>query len=150
MRSLGDRIATKRKAANLNQDQLSEMVNVSQAHISRIESDTDKPSFALLERIAEALACELEINLRPIEETREQSSSSSSLTLQQPAAPPRSREIPYFGGDILTLLSLAREKIKAQAGTLTPDEREAVGMLLSLCARHLDGDEEQGDHLGCL
>lgn len=128
------------------QDAMAEKAQISQAHFSNVLNSKDRPSLKLLERIAKALACELEINLRPIEVIREQSSSSSSLTLQQPAAPPRSRETPYFGGDILTLLSLAREKIKAQAGTLTPDEREAVGMLLSLCARHLDGDEEQ-DHL---
>ena len=150
MHGLGEQIASLRKMRGMKQHELANEVDTAQGHVSKIENNSYNPSVALLERIAEALACELEINLHPREEIREQSLSSSSLTPQQPAAPPRSRDIPYFGGDILTLLSLAREKIKAQAGTLTPDEREAVGMLLSLCARHLDGDEEQGDHLGCL
>lgn len=140
------RLAIIRKEKGFSQEALGAAVGLSRFTVIEWEAGRKTPDLSTASKIAEILQVSLDFLSGNNLALGEQSSSSSSLTLQQPAAPPRSREIPYFGGDILTLLSLAREKIKAQAGTLTPDEREAVGMLLSLCARHLDGDEEQ-DHL---
>ncbi len=52
---LGARIREIRKARELTQEQLAEMVDVEQKHISRIEVGKNFPTIDRLERIAEAL-----------------------------------------------------------------------------------------------
>ena len=121
------------------QDALADKARISQAHLSNVLNGRDRPSIKLLDKIADALSCELEIRFRLKEEP--QASPSSSAAHRPARGSPDN--IRYLGDDPLVLLSLAREKIKAQAANLSPDERAAVGLLLSLCARHLDGDEEQ-------
>jgi len=139
MKGLGNALATLRKQRGISQQQLAEIAATTQGHVSKIENDAYNPSVDLLSRIADVLSCELEIRLRPKEEP--QASPSSSAALRPARGSPDN--IRYLGDDVIVLLSLAREKIKAQAANLTPDERLVVGQLLSLCLRHLDGDEEQ-------
>jgi len=52
---LGARIKEIRKARGLTQEQLAEMIDVEQKHVSRIESGKNFPSIDLLEKMAAAL-----------------------------------------------------------------------------------------------
>lgn len=52
---LGARIREIRKARGLTQEQLAEMIDVEQKHVSRIESGKNYPSIDLLEKMAAAL-----------------------------------------------------------------------------------------------
>ncbi len=53
--ALGDNIHMRRRAANLTQQQLAEMVNVDFTHVSKIELGKNKPSLRLVFAIADAL-----------------------------------------------------------------------------------------------
>ena len=52
---LGARIKEIRKARGLTQEQLAEMIDVEQKHVSRIESGKNYPTIDLLEKMAAAL-----------------------------------------------------------------------------------------------
>lgn len=52
---IGGRIKEKRKALNMNQEELAEKSGLPQSHISRIESGVHSPSYRTLEKIAKAL-----------------------------------------------------------------------------------------------
>jgi len=52
---LGARIREIRKARGLTQEQLAEMIDVEQKHVSRIESGKNYPSIELLKKMAAAL-----------------------------------------------------------------------------------------------
>ena len=51
---IGNKIAERRKALKLSQEQLAEKANISQTHISCVERERYNPSLELLGKIAEA------------------------------------------------------------------------------------------------
>ena len=53
--SVGKNVKRYREEIGLNQTELAEKVNISQAMIARIESDTKLPSVAILKNIADVL-----------------------------------------------------------------------------------------------
>ena len=53
--AIGQRIRKFRKAQNLSQEQLAEMVNISTTHMSHIETGSTKLSLQVLGELAEAL-----------------------------------------------------------------------------------------------
>lgn len=56
---LSQNIKEKRKALALTQYQLAEMLNVEDKYISRLETGTSTPSFALLEKLSNIFSVEL-------------------------------------------------------------------------------------------
>lgn len=65
--NVAEQIKQARKKANLTQEELAERIGLSgKMVISHYESGTRKPSLLTLEKIANALNCELEINLKRI------------------------------------------------------------------------------------
>jgi transcriptional regulator with XRE-family HTH domain len=56
---LGERIRELRKARGLTQEQLAELVEVEQKHVSRLELGKSYPTIERLEKIAEALNVQL-------------------------------------------------------------------------------------------
>lgn len=50
-------IRRRRRAKGLTQKQLAEMIDVSESHVSQIESGKRKPSFGILLKLGEALDC---------------------------------------------------------------------------------------------
>jgi transcriptional regulator with XRE-family HTH domain len=54
-----------RLAKGLTQSQLAALLNTKQESISRLESGNSLPSLSMVRRVAAALDAELEINLRP-------------------------------------------------------------------------------------
>ncbi len=55
LQSIGDKLQKYRKEANLTQEQLSELADVSQKHISRLERGLHVPHFDMIIKIAKAL-----------------------------------------------------------------------------------------------
>lgn len=56
---IGDRIRALRRAKNLTQATLAELIGTSASHVSRIESDVQCPEHGTLQRIGRALGVEL-------------------------------------------------------------------------------------------
>lgn len=80
---LGKIIANKRKKRKITQATVAEAIDVSQAHFSSIETGRDNPSLKLLNKIADALNCELYIDLLSAgEEPRTDQSLQAELTPQ--------------------------------------------------------------------
>lgn len=57
---IGERIREERKKKGLTQEMLAQKVGMQRAHISRIEQGKCSTGFDLLQRIAEALGCEID------------------------------------------------------------------------------------------
>jgi transcriptional regulator with XRE-family HTH domain len=62
---IADEVAEQRKARGLSQRELAELCATTQSAIARLESGGRPPRIDTLLRIANALDCELEIELRP-------------------------------------------------------------------------------------
>jgi transcriptional regulator with XRE-family HTH domain len=62
---IADEVAEQRMARGLSQQQLAELVGTTQSAIARLESGGRPPRIDTLLRIANAVDCELEIELRP-------------------------------------------------------------------------------------
>jgi transcriptional regulator with XRE-family HTH domain len=62
---IADQVAEHRKQRGLSQAQLAELVGTTQSAIARLESGGRPPRIDTLLRIANALDCELEVELRP-------------------------------------------------------------------------------------
>ncbi len=62
---IADQVVEQRKARGLSQAQLAELVATTQSAIARLESGGRPPRIDTLLRIANALDCELEVELRP-------------------------------------------------------------------------------------
>ncbi len=58
--SVGKNVKRYREENGLNQTELAEKVNISQAMIARIESGTKLPSVAILKNIADVLHCSMD------------------------------------------------------------------------------------------
>jgi ribosome-binding protein aMBF1 (putative translation factor) len=69
---IAEQVARQRAARNLSQRELAELVGTTQSAIARLEGGGRPPRIDTLMRIAEALDCELTVELRPrtsVEET---------------------------------------------------------------------------------
>ena len=62
---LAEQVAQQRKARGLSQQELAELTGTTQSAIARLESGGRPPRIDTLLRIAEALDCELAVELRP-------------------------------------------------------------------------------------
>jgi ribosome-binding protein aMBF1 (putative translation factor) len=62
---IADRVAERRKQLGLSQAELAELVATTQSAIARLESGGRPPRIDTLLRIAQALDCELSVELRP-------------------------------------------------------------------------------------
>src|SRR5919201_5871470 len=62
---VAEQVAEQRKAHGLSQQQLAELTGTTQSAIARLESGGRPPRIDTLLRIAEALDCELAVELRP-------------------------------------------------------------------------------------
>jgi transcriptional regulator with XRE-family HTH domain len=62
---IADRVAERRKELGLSQAELAELVGTTQSAIARLESGGRPPRIDTLLRIAEALDCDLQVELRP-------------------------------------------------------------------------------------
>jgi transcriptional regulator with XRE-family HTH domain len=64
-RALGDRIAQERARRSLSQRELAELTGTTQSAIARLEGGSRAPRLDTLLRVANALDCALELDLRP-------------------------------------------------------------------------------------
>ena len=62
---IADQVQAQRNARNLSQRELAELVGTTQSAIARLEAGGRPPRIDTLLRIAEALDCELAVELRP-------------------------------------------------------------------------------------
>jgi DNA-binding Xre family transcriptional regulator len=67
---IADQVVAQRTAKNLSQRELAELVGTTQSAIARLEAGGRPPRIDTLLKIAEALDCELAIELRPRGEAR--------------------------------------------------------------------------------
>ncbi len=58
--SVGKNVKRYREENGLNQTELAEKVNISQAMIARIENETKPPSVVILKNIADVLHCSMD------------------------------------------------------------------------------------------
>ena len=62
---IAEQVGTRRRELGLSQKQLAELTGTTQSAIARLESGGRPPRIDTLLRIASALDCELEVQLRP-------------------------------------------------------------------------------------
>jgi ribosome-binding protein aMBF1 (putative translation factor) len=62
---IADQVASRRRARDLSQQELAELTDTTQSAIARLESGGRPPRIDTLLRIADALDCELVVELRP-------------------------------------------------------------------------------------
>jgi DNA-binding Xre family transcriptional regulator len=62
---IADQVVAQRTARNLSQRELAELVGTTQSAIARLEAGGRPPRIDTLLRIADALDCELSVELRP-------------------------------------------------------------------------------------
>ena len=62
---IAEQVAEQRKARGLSQAELAELTGTTQSAIARLESGGRPPRIDTLLRVAEALYCELQVELRP-------------------------------------------------------------------------------------
>ena len=64
-RELGERIAAERARRSVSQRELAELTGTTQSAIARLEGGSRAPRLDTLLRVANALDCSLELDLRP-------------------------------------------------------------------------------------
>lgn len=64
-RAMGERIARERTRRSLSQRELAELTGTTQSAVARLEGGSRAPRLDTLLRVANALDCTLEIELRP-------------------------------------------------------------------------------------
>ena len=62
---IAEQVAEQRKARGVSQAELAELTGTTQSAIARLESGGRPPRIDTLLRVAEALDCELQVELRP-------------------------------------------------------------------------------------
>ena len=62
---IAEQVAEQRKARGLSQAELAELTGTTQSAIARLESGGRPPRIDTMLRVAEALDCELQVELRP-------------------------------------------------------------------------------------
>ncbi len=67
-----------RLAKGLTQEQLAKLLNTKQESIARLESGSSLPSLSTVKKVADALDAEMEINLRPKQESLKTKSLAGS------------------------------------------------------------------------
>ena len=67
---IAERVTEQRLARGLSQQELAKLCGTTQSAIARLESGGRPPKIDTLLRIADALDCELEVELRPRTKTR--------------------------------------------------------------------------------
>lgn len=138
---IGKIIAKRRKEISMSQGRLAECVNKSQAHISGIESERDNPSIELLEKIAEALDCQLYIDLIPnsaqsCEDTSELiiTQTEEDITKEPQAAP---TWVTLEQASSITIFTIALEKLRLEKNKLTPAEIKVLQGLIEMYQKEI-------------
>lgn len=133
---IGKIIAKRRKEISMSQGRLAECVNKSQAHISGIESERDNPSIELLEKIAEALDCQLYIDLIPNSAQPCEDTSDSIVTAIEENITPEPQAAPTWvtleQASSITIFSIALEKLRLEKNKLTPAEIKVLQGLIEM------------------
>lgn len=139
---IGRIVAKRRKELRLSQEQLAEKTEISQTHVSSIECGRDNPSLDLLERIANALDCELFIDLIP-------KGSAAAYVAQEIETEPIERKeiappvtslpnwVTFENARALTIFGLAYQKLEIEKDTLTTAERKALEGIIDTCREML-------------
>lgn len=63
--AIGGRVKERRNDLDVSQQELAEMIGTTQSAIARLERSLRPPRIDTLQRIADALDCELRVELRP-------------------------------------------------------------------------------------
>jgi len=121
---IGKMIASRRRERNISQEKLSERAEISQGYISSIERGKEKPSLELLEKIAQALDCQLYIDLIP---------NGSAVTLPEEERPFVPTWVTLEKASTATIFSIALEKLKIEKETMTSSELKTVEGLIETC-----------------
>lgn len=135
---IGKTIATRRKAQHISQEQLSEKADISQGYISSIERGKEKPSLELLEKIAQALDCQLYIDFIPngapapdIEHIAPAATSSTEHSnISEPQATPT--WVTLERASSITIFTIALEKLRLEKNKLTPSEIKVLQGLIEM------------------
>ena len=135
---IGNKIAERRRALKLSQEQLAEKANISQTHISCVERERYNPSLELLRKIAEALDCRLFIDLIPngapapdIEHIAPTVTSSTEYSnVSEPQAAPT--WVTLEQASSITIFTIALEKLRLEKNKLTPAEIKVLQGLIEM------------------
>lgn len=130
---IGKTIATRRKAQNISQEQLSEKADISQGYISSIERGKEKPSLELLEKIARALDCELYIDLIPNGAPApdiEHIAPTEYSNVSEPQAAPTWVTLEQVSS--ITIFTIALEKLRLEKNKLTSAEIKVLQGLIEM------------------
>ena len=134
---IGKTIATRRKAQHISQEQLSEKADISQGYISSIERGKEKPSLELLEKIAQALDCQLYIDLIPngvpapdVEHIASAVTSTEYSNVSEPQAAPT--WVTLEQASSITIFTIALEKLRLEKNNLTPAEIKVLQGLIEM------------------
>ena len=144
--NIGKCIVGRRKERHLSQEQLAEMADISQTHISKIELGKDNPSLDLLERIANALDCDLFIDLVPrgsatIYITPEIETEQIEIKETAPQGTSLPNWVTLENARALTIFGIAYQKLEIEKETLKDSERKALEGIIETCKEMLS----QGD-----
>lgn len=82
-KTVGERIALKRKEAGLSQNKLAEILFVSNKAVSKWESDLSRPSFDLLPKLADTLNCSIDYIVRGEKDEFEKLKAQINQLLEQ-------------------------------------------------------------------
>ena len=134
---IGNKIAERRKALKLSQEQLAEKANISQTHISCVERERYNPSLELLGKIAEALDCQLYIDLIPngapapdIEHIAPAVTSTEYSNVSEPQSAPT--WVTLEQASSITIFTIALEKLRLEKNKLTPAEIKVLQGLIEM------------------
>lgn len=143
---IGKTIATRRREQNISQEQLSEKADISQGYISSIERGKEKPSLELLEKIAQALGCQLYIDLIP----NGQPITPPEPTLIEPDYQEERPAIPTWvtleQASAITIFTIALEKLRLEKSSLTPAEMKVLDGLVEMYKEEITCHLQQGDN----
>lgn len=134
----------------MSQGRLAECVNKSQAHISGIESERDNPSIELLEKIAEALDCQLYIDLIPNSaQPCEDTSSAFAVTTPEENIIPEPQAVPTWvtleQASSITIFSIALEKLRLEKNKLTSTEIKVLQGLIEMYQEEIKTQKEKNN-----
>ena len=130
--NLGERIAKRRTERGMSQATLAELADISQGHYSNVENNKEKPSMDLLERIAEALECDLYIDFIPKGQTQP---DFDEHVIQQPETQPAklSTWLTFENAPARTLLAIAEAKLELEKTEMDDKEKSVITDILQQC-----------------
>ena len=135
---IGNKIAERRKSLKLSQEQLAEKANISQTHISCVERERYNPSIELLGKIAEALDCQLYIDLIPNGAPApdiEHIAPTEYSNVSEPQAAPT--WVTLEQASSITIFTIALEKLRLEKNKLTSAEIKVLQGLIEMYQKEI-------------